>query len=140
MRQIGVVYATKTKHSQKLAEAIGQTVHAKAENVTAGPAPFPADLLFIVGGIYAGKSLPELATYVGNLKPSQVKKVVLVTSSVSVGRRSQSEIRQILKEKGIEILEEITCPGSFLFAKIGHPDAAEIIKVAERAKSIAEQI
>ena len=140
MSQIGVIYATKTKHSQKLAEAIGQAVHANAENVTASPAPFPASLLFIIGGIYAGKSLPELINYVENLKSSQVKKVVLVTSSVSTGRRSQSDIRRIMKEIGIEVLEEITCPGSLLFLKLGHPNATDIKKVAERAKQIAEQI
>lgn len=140
MSQIGVIYATKTKHSRKLAEAIGQAVSAKAENVSASPAPFPTNLLFIVGGIYAGKSLPELISYVENLKTSQVKKVILVTSSVSTGRRSQSDIRRIMKEIGIEVLEEITCPGSLLFLKLGHPNATDIKKVAERAKQIAEQI
>jgi hypothetical protein len=140
MSQLGVIYATKTKHSQKLAEAIGQAVHVKAENVTASPTPFPADLLFIVGGIYAGKSLPELINYVENLKANQVKKVVLVTSSVSTSKRRQSDTRRILKKIGIEVLEEITCPGSLLFVKSGHPNTMDIKMIADRAKQIAEQI
>ena len=138
MNQIGVIYATKTSHSQRLAAAIGEAIQAKAENVTANPSPFPADLLFIVGGIYAGKSLPELINYVENLDSSQVKKVVLVTSSVSTSKRRQSDTRKVLKEKGIEVIEEITCPGSLLFFKLGRPNATDIKNVAARAKQIAE--
>lgn len=140
MGQISIIYATRTKHSQKLAEAIGQVLQVKAENVAASPTLRPTDLLFIVGGIYAGKSLPELINYVESLKANQVKKAVLVTSSASIRKRSQSDIRRILTEKGVEVLEEITCPGSFLFISLGHPNIADVNKVAERAKQIAEQI
>ncbi len=140
MRQIGVVYATKTKHSRKLAEVIGQELHIKAENVAASPEPRPADLLFIVGGIYGGKSLPEMINYAEKLKANQVKKAVLVTSSVSASMRRQSDIRRIWKEKGIEVLEEITCPGSLLFIKLGHPSTEDVKRAAERAKQIAAQI
>jgi len=140
MGQIGVIYATKTKHSQKLAEAIGRVLQVKAENVAASPTPRPADLLFIVGGIYAGKGLPELINYAESLKANQVKKAVLVTSSASTSMRRQSDIRRILTEKGVEVLEEITCPGSFLFIRLGHPNTADVKKAAERAKQIAEQI
>lgn len=97
MGQIDVVYATKTGHSQKLAEAIGRVLQVKAE-------------------------------------------VVLVTSSTSTSKRSQSDIRRILKEKGVEVPEEITCPGSLLFIKLGHPNTADVKKVAERAKQIGAQI
>lgn len=139
MGQIGVVYATKTKHSQKLAEAIGKALQVKAENVKTSPSPSAAELLFIVGGIYAGKSMPELISYVESLNAGQVKKAVLVTSSASDSNRNQPEIRKILTEKGIEVLEEISCPGSFLFMRFGHPNAADMEKMAERAKQIAGQ-
>lgn len=102
--------------------------------------PYPAELLFIVRGIYAGKSLPELIAYVRNLKADQVKKAVLVTSSASVSKRSQADTLRILKEKGIEVAEEITCPGNFLFLTLGHPNAADIQEVAERAKQVAEKL
>ncbi len=140
MGQIGVVYATKTKHSQKLAEAIGQALHVEAVNVGVDSIPHPADLLFIVGGIYGGKSLPELLQYVERLESGQVKRAVLVTSSVSTSLRRQVDIRGLLEGKCIQILEEIACPGSFLFMKLGHPNATDIKTVADRAKQIAEQI
>ncbi len=137
MRQISVVYATKTKHSQKLAEAIGKALHVKAENVKGGATPREADLLFIVGGIYAGKSSPELIRYVEGLNVNQVKKVVLVTSSASITHRKQPKVCNILTQKGIEVLEEITCPGSFLWFNFGHPNTVDAEKAAERAKKIA---
>ncbi|MPN48294.1 hypothetical protein SDC9_195901 [bioreactor metagenome] len=52
--------------------------------------------------------------------------------------RGQSDIRRILAEKGIEVIEEITCPGSFLFMKLGHPNAADLYQAAQRAKQIAK--
>ncbi len=140
MGQTGVIYATKTKHSKKLAEAVAQALHAEAVNAAVSPEPRPADLLFIVGGIYGGKSLPELLQYVEKLQGGQVKKAVLVTSSVSTSLRRQADIRELLEGKGTEVLEELTCPGSFLFLKLGRPNAADIESVAGRAKQIAEQI
>lgn len=137
MDRIGVIYATMTKHSKKLAEAIGQAVGAKAENIAANPKPYPADLLFIVGGIYAGKSSPELVKFVETIEASQVKQVVLVTSSASVSKRSQADIRKILNDKGIKVVDELTCPGGFLFVRFGHPNAADVQAVTAQAKRIA---
>jgi len=140
MGQIRIVYATKTKHSQKLAEAIGNSIHIKAENVIENPVPGTADLMFIASGIYGGKSLPELLAYADKLDAGTVKKIVLVTSSASAAPRSPSDIRSILEQKGIAIQDEITCPGGFLFVKLGHPNDADVKAVAERAKQIAESI
>lgn len=137
MDRIGVIYATKTKHSQMLAEAIGQAVGAKAENIAADPKPYPADLLFIVGGIYGGKSSPELVHFVETLEASQVKQVVLVTSSASVSKRSQADIRKILNGKGIAVIDELTCPGGILFLRHGHPNAADVQAITAQAKRIA---
>lgn len=137
MSQISVVYATKTKHSKKLAEAIGKALDVTAVNVQAGAAPHAAELLFIVGGIYAGKSAPELIHYVEGLDAKQVKKAVLVTSSASVTHRKQPEVCSLLAQKGIGVLEEIACPGSFLWINFGHPNTVDVQEAAERAKQIA---
>lgn len=138
MTQISVVYATMTKHSQKLAEAIGKVLQVKAENVKTNPALQEVEILFLVGGIYAGKSAPDLIQYVENLNANQVKNAVLVTSSASITKRSQPEVRRILTEKkNIRVLDEITCPGSLLFLRIGHPNALDVEQVTERAKQIA---
>ena len=137
MNQISVVYATKTKHSKKLAEAIGKALNVTAVDVKTSPVPRAAELLFLVGGIYAGKSSPELIRYVEGLDVNQVKKVVLVTSSASVASRKQPEVYSLLTEKGVEVLEEISCPGSFLWLSFGHPNTADLEEASARAKKIA---
>jgi hypothetical protein len=137
MSKTGVVYATRTSHSQKYAEAIGKALNVRPENVISLPAPQPADLLFIVGGIYGGKSLPGLLAYVQSLNAGLVKRAALVTSCAS-NRRKQKQIRCILEEKGIEILDELVCPGSLLFLRPGHPNEADMKRAADFALRLAK--
>jgi hypothetical protein len=66
------VYATKTKHSQKLAQAIGNAFNIKAENVSDNPVQRETDILFIVGGIYGGESLPELLAFMKKLDREKI--------------------------------------------------------------------
>ena len=139
MKKIGIVYATKTSHSQKYAEAIGKALTVDPENVVNRPAPQSADLLFIVGGIYGGKSLPELLAYVQSLKVELVKRAALVSSCAS-NRLKQKQIRTILEEKGIEILDEIICPGSLLFLRAGHPNEADMKRATDFALSLSKSV
>ncbi|NLU26763.1 MAG: hypothetical protein GXX00_06390 [Hungateiclostridium thermocellum] len=138
MDNIGVIYATKTQHSRKLAEAIGKEFNVEAINAAEHPQPKAADLLFIVGGIYASRCNPDLISYAGKLDTSIVKKVVLVTSSTSASHRSQKELRAILENKGIEIVDEITCVGGFLFIKLGRPNKKDIQAVVKAATEILD--
>lgn len=139
MDNISVVYATKTQHSRRLAEAIGKEFDVEAKNIAEYPQPEEAGLLFLVGGIYAGKSNPELLSYAEKLDASMVRKVVLVTSSVSSSNRSQRAIHTLLAKKGIDIVDEITCTGGFLFIKSSHPNKADVQVIAEAAKDISKK-
>lgn len=139
MDGVSVVYATKTQHSRKLAEAIGKEFGVEAKNVTEFPQAKEMGLLFLVGGIYAGKSNPALLSYAQKLDASLARKVVLVTSSASTSQRSQRDLRVLLEKKGIDVVDEITCTGSLLFIKFGHPNKLEIQTIAEAAKSILEK-
>jgi flavodoxin len=139
MSNVSVVYATKTRHSGKLAEQIAKEFGITAKDVEKYPEPEDADLLFLVGGIYAGKSHPALLSYAEKLDASVTKKVVLVTSSVSVSHRSQKDIRELLIKKGIAVVDEITCTGAFLFIKLTHPDKTDIQNVVEKAKDILKK-
>lgn len=138
MDSIGVVYATKTQHSRKLANAIGKEFNVEAINAAENLQPESADLLFIVGGIYAGQCNPDLLSYAEKLDKSIVSKVVLVTSSTSISQRSQRDLRSILEKKGIDVVDEITCTGGFLFIKLGHPNKKDIQAVVEAAKGISD--
>lgn len=139
MSKIRIVYATKTRHSKKLALAIGSALNVRAENVTENPAPGETDLLFIVGGLYGGTSLPELLDFVSKLDSSKVKNAVLVTSCAAK-KQGQDNVRKLLEEKKIPVLDEFICPGSFLLMKAGHPNKEEIQAAADFAVRLSERI
>ncbi len=138
MRNISVVYATKTRHSAKYAESIAKVLDVKAQNVTDHPQVDGVDLLFIVGGIYGGKSMPELLKFAEDLDDGKVRKAVIVTSSAGM-KEPQVALRNLLEGKGIEVLDEITCPGNFLFFRMGHPNASDLAQVAESAAMLAKK-
>ena len=140
MDRVRVVYATKTKHSKKLAEAIGKELGVDVINAAVCSPIKEMDTLFMVGGIYAGKCNPTLVACAETLDSSVVKQVVLVTSSVSSSQRCQKEIREIIEKKDIKILGEISCPGNFLFVKLGHPNAKDVQHVVSEAKKILDSM
>jgi len=140
MDNVSIVYATKTQHSRKLAEAIGKELGVEAKNIAECLQPKETGLLFLVGGIYAGKSNSALLSYAERLDASLTKKVVLVTSSVSTRQRKQRDLRVLLEKKGIDVVDEITCTGGFLFIKFSHPNKTDIQTIAERAKGIWEKV
>lgn len=139
MSKVSIVYATMTKHSKKLALAIAEELGIEAVNVTEESKPEKVDLLYIVGGIYGGTCNPVLLSFVNKLDKDMVKKVVLVTSSVSESGRCQKQLKTILHEKEIQLLDEITCTGGFLFIKLVHPNKKDIQQVVMKAKSIYVQ-
>lgn len=135
MKKVRVLYATKTKHSKKLADAIGKALGVPAENVSTRPTLSDVDLLFIVGGIYGGESLPDLVDYVRTLDNSTVRSAALVTSSAS--KKRQDGVRKLLEEKGIAVADEMVCQGSFLIKALGHPNEAELSEAARFACGLA---
>ena len=139
MCTLGIVYATKTRHSKKIAEAIGKTLNIKAENVSGRPVPGDVDLLFIVGGIYGGKSLPELLKFVKSLDAGKIKRAALVTSCASK-KQGQDSIRKLLQAKGIEVMDEIICQGSFLFIGFGHPNKTDIQEAVDFAIRLSAEV
>lgn len=135
--QIALTYLTKTGHSKKIAEAIGKELGIKACNIKEGPELNDVDLLFIVGGIYGGKSLPELIAFVETLDNSKAKKVALITSCMSKVNK-QDEVRAALVKKNIDVVaDEFICQGSFLFFGLGHPNKEDMANAVAYAKKLA---
>jgi flavodoxin len=135
MIKIGIVYATRTKHSKKLAEAIGSALNIKTEDIASRPDFKDIDLLFIIGGIYGGESMPELLEYVRKLNSSEVKSAALVTNCGS-GRQKQLTVRKILEDNGIRVIDEFVCKGAILFVAVRHPDAMDLVKATDFAKGV----
>lgn len=135
MTKTAVIYATKTRHSKKLAEAIGSFLNVKIKNITDKPALHDIDLLFKVGGIYGGVSMPKLLDYTKKLEAPLPKSVALVTSCAS-GRQKQIAVRSILEEKGIRVIDEFVCRGSILFVSARHPNAKDLKEETDFAQKI----
>jgi len=136
---IQLIYATKTGHSKKIASAIAEELGIKSSNVSDQPKLEEVDLLFIVGGIYGGKSLPRMIDFINTLNNRQVKKAVLITSCLSK-KTGQTEIRKILSQKNIELLDkEFICQGNFLFFGMGHPNKTDIDDAIRFSKNVADR-
>lgn len=135
MERIAVLYATKTKHSKKLAEAIGSALKVKAKNITENPTLHDIDLIFIVGGIYGGASMPELLAYIKEMEAPALKHAALITSCAS-GKQRQDAVRRILEEKGIKVIDEFVCMGAMLFVSLTHPNSKDLKKAADFALEI----
>lgn len=138
MTRTAVIYATKTRHSKKLAEAIGSCLNVITRNITEKPALQDIDLLFIVGGIYGGVSMPELLEYINKLEAPLPKSAALVTSCAS-GRQKQIAVRSILEKKGIRVIDEFVCRGSILFVSASHPNAKDFIEATDFAQKIVSK-
>lgn len=131
---IAVIYRSMTGHSKKIAKAVAAEVGVTAQDIKSKPLLNDIDLLYVVGGIYSGNSLPDNLEYMKTLTSATVKKAVLITSSVA-DKKGQDEVRQILVSNGIDVAEEeYRCRGGFLFMKIGHPDKKEIAGAVEFAR------
>ncbi len=133
--KIAVIYATRTGHSKKLAEAIGSFLHVEASDMKGNPALHDIDLLFITGGIYGGACMPELLEYLKNTEMSPTGCAALVTSCAS-GRQRQTAVRRILEEKGIKVIDEFVCRGSILFVSLNHPGAGDLKDAAGFAQKV----
>lgn len=131
-----VLYLSKTGHSKKIAEAVAAGMGVQTQSVKDNPELSGIDLLFIAGGIYAGKSDPKLLKYLGTLSREQVKRAALISSSR--GKSKQDMVRDTLTGKGIQVLaDEYVCQGSFLFFGMGHPNAQEIAGAVAFAKKLS---
>jgi len=136
VEKIAIIYATKTKHSKKLAEEIGLTLKVKAKNITENPDLHDIDLLFIVGGIYGGASMPELLNYIKEMEAPALKHIALVTSCAS-GKQRQDAVRRIFEEMKIEVIDEFVCKGAFLFVSTNHPNSKDLKDSTDFALGIA---
>ena len=137
---ISVIYATMTGHSRKIAAKVAEALGTTVANVKTNPALEDIDLLFIVGGIYGGQSSAALTAFVEKLEAGRVKNACLITTSLSL-KTKQDNLRKALEEKGVNIVEEIACKGSFLWLfGFSHPNKGDLRRVTEKAKTIAAGI
>lgn len=134
--KIQVVYKSK-RNNKKLAEAIAQELHVKAQSIF-GVTDVEADILFLGCAILGGNIPPEMEQFVEQLDASKVKQVALFTAN-GYGTDQYAPLKETLSAKGIAVAKEVfSCKGNaFIFINMGKPGREELQQAAEFAKRIA---
>ena len=136
---IAVVYSTRTGHSKKIADAIGDELGRKAMDVTNAPKFENVDLLFIVSGIYGKASNQDLIDFAESLTSDQVKKVAFVTSCLSKIHKPE-KVQEILRRKHIEVIkDDFVCRGGMLVFYVGHPNKSDIADAVAYVHSVIDK-
>lgn len=120
-----------------MAEAIGSALNVKAKEITENPILQDSELLFIVGGIYGGVSMPELLAYIKGMDTPALKHAALVTNC-ALGKQRQTAVCSLLEEKGIKVIDEFVCKGAILFVSFNHPNSKDLKEASDFALKIVD--
>jgi flavodoxin len=136
-----VMYYSRSGNTKKVADAIAQAVGHTSEAV---PPAYPFDnvkLLFLGAGVYGGKVDKKMTEYIRTLDAANIKNVALFSTMASQDKGIPL-MRQLLQEKGINVLEEsFICPGKFfVFFKRNHPSAEDLKNAQAFAKRAMDRV
>lgn len=135
--KLQIIYETKSKHNQKIAEAAAEALNIPAADVDDKPDIGGTDLLFIVGvgDWFDDYSNPQMLSYIKNQKTGFVKRAALITTCHTYDA-SQNFVRKLLTEKNVEIIGERVCLCSHFMSQLGHPNKKDIERVLDFMKGI----
>ena len=133
--KIAVRYYTKTGNTKRLAEAIGKAVGAEALPISS-PITEPVDILFLGNSYYAFTIDPEVRTFIRNLDPKRVGRIVNF-GSAALMNSTWKKIKAEAEKAGIPMDErEFHCRGEFKGIHKGKPDEDDLRVAAAFAKQI----
>ena len=132
-----IAYWTRTGHSRKIAEHIGNTLKLPVHNLREGPPP--RGHLVLVSGIYAGKCDPKMLNALQALTPDTTPRLTLVITCASPDARD-ADLRKALASQGLAVDEkEHVCPGGFLFIRFTRPNQRDLDAAAGFVKEAIKQ-
>jgi len=134
--KIKVMYQSKGGNTKKVADAIAIAVGQVNEAI---PPAYPLEnvsLLFLGGGLYAGKLDPKLVEFIKTLNTSRVKNVALFSTTGGAQNDANDQMRKLLKAQGINVLDEsYVCRGKFfIFFNRKRPNEADLKLAREFAQ------
>lgn len=134
---VQVVFHSRTGHSRKLAAVAARALGVSACDIRKFSLQEDTGLLFIVSGIYAGRTDAPLLDFAAGLRGRGLK-AALITSAAA-GVAEQMDLREALLKAGVEVLSErFVCPGSFLLLRMGRPNEQDRQAAAAYARRVAE--
>lgn len=144
---ISIHHGNTLKIAQKIAEVLGSEIkkpsEVKAENL------LNYDLIGFGSGIYAFRHHREILKLAKSLPDMQGKPVfIFSTSGVKNGIKFHKALRDILKKKNCQILDEFNCPGfdTFGFLKLigginrGRPNEKDLNLALNFAQKLKEKL
>lgn len=130
-----IVYATKAGHAKKTALALSRMLHIPTAHVSEKPDLTDVDCLCLISEIRDGDCLPEILSYVKELKNKEVPMAAII-SCTGHPDNSQQLLQTLLRQKNIEINGENVCLSRELFLNLGHPNKSDFARSAKYLKGI----
>jgi flavodoxin len=133
-----VVYHSMGGNTRKVAEAIADELGIKAKDIKSVD-KLPGDAFTFLGTGCYGAVLPrDIADLI---ERSQLKggKIALFTTSAFGWGKEVLVMEKQIRDKGVNIVGRFNCFGQFLAMKKGHPNAEDLEKARQFARSMVAQ-
>ncbi len=141
------------RNTHQVAEIIGETLEAELFDLKNDSLEKPKEfeLLGFGSGIYYRKHHRDLLNFVDELPEMPDKKVFVFSTSgfrkVPLLNPLHRHLKEILKEKKVELLDEFTCRGYDTYGPLkwiggmrkGHPDEKDLERARQFARKINKQ-
>jgi flavodoxin len=133
-----VVYYSKGGNTRKVAEVMADEMGIRAKDIKSVDKLPGNAFIFLGTGCYGAVLVKEIADFI---ERNQLKgrKIALFTTSAFGWGKEVSVMEKQLLDKGVNIVGRFNCFGQFLTMKKGHPDAEELEKAREFARSMVLQ-
>lgn len=136
---IEVRYYSKSGNTKKIADAIAKQAGVSARSIHE-KIQGEVDILFLGTGIYAFDIDPELKEYISTLNPTSIKMVV-VFSTAAIVKSAYEKTKKYLQNQGLNVSDkDYHCPGHYMILRKGRPNADDIKKAEQFAKSIINSL
>ncbi len=135
--KIAVRYFTMSGNTKRLAEAVAEAVQAEALDISV-PLTEKADILFLGCSYYAFDVDAAVKQFIADNK-DRIGKIVCIGTSAMM-KSVKKPVGKIAAPLGITVAaEEFHCRGEFKMLHKGRPDAEDLAKAADFARSTVKQ-
>jgi len=133
-----VVYQSTTGNTKKVAETIANAVGCAAEPVTTATVSESVDMLFLGAAIHGNDVDASVKKFIEGLDPALVKQVtVFGTGFEEHKEKAVGIMKDLLTQRRVHVTDKCYfCKGRFLLFNRTHPDAQDLARAEEFARSV----
>ena len=138
--QIAIRYQSRGGSTRKVAEAMANSLKLEAHTLETALPEEGVDLLFLGGGIYAGKFDAQFNAFLSQLTRAKARRVVLFCTSMAKHDPLPVLARASLRDREVQLGEDFfSCRGKFLFVHRSRPDEKDLARAADFALATVTQ-